>query len=284
MIDDNEGEQEFEQQTDEQPAGENGTDEAEVLELTEEAEAEPEEEPKPKNPVQVRIDKLTEEKYEERREKEAKAREADYWRGVAEGRIKPQEAEPTPDANEGRPDPNDYEFGTASEEYTEALVQWRADQIVSAKFAEHQQQQQAQQALHSLEQGYAERVAKVKDEIPDYDEVVTQTAKAGKWPCPPLIALAAKESPVGPKVLHHLATNKAEAIALANLSTIEQAMEFGRLSAQFAGQSAPQPRIATNAPEPAPARTKGGQFAPSGVLSDGLSTDDWMKRRGAQKT
>lgn len=269
MIDDNE-ETPIEQEVTEQPteAGENGT-EPEVLELTEEVEGETDAEPeRPKGKsVQERIDEIT----AARREAE---REAEYWRTKALETAKPQEQPTEPSA----PDPNDYEGGEYDPAYLDARLEYKLEQ----RLAVERQTYQTQSAIASLEQGYAERVAKVKEEIPDYDEVVTQSAKAGKWPCPPLVALAAKESPVGPKILHHLATNRDEAIALSNLSPIEQAMAFGRLSAKFENQPVQQPKIATNAPEPAPARTKGGQFAPSGALDDRLSTDDWLKRRNAQ--
>jgi hypothetical protein len=268
MTDDNE--QEIEQEATEAETGENGTGE-EALELTDEAEEESEAEPeKPKGKsVQDRFDEIT----AARREAE---RDAEYWRSKA--LEKQPEKQPEPTVEDAEPDPVKYEFGEADPAYLKDVVRFEMKQ----ELAKERQQMQIQNTLRDLDTGYAQRVAAVKEEIPDYDEVVTQSAKAGKWPCPPLVALAAKESPVGPKILHHLATNKAEAIALANLSPIEQAMEFGRLSAQFAGQTAPQAKIATNAPEPAPARTKGGQFAPSGVLDDRLSTEDWFKRREAQ--
>lgn len=270
MTDGNENEQE--QVTETAEPGENGT-EPEVLELTEEAEGEPEAEPeRPKGKsVQKRFDEIT----AARREAE---RDAEYWRRQALEKQPEMQPQPVADA---RPDPASYEFGDADPAYWDALTEWKADQKVNAKFAELEQKQQVSHALRELETGYSARVAEVKAEIPDYDEVVTMTAAQGKWPCPPVVALAAKESPVGPKVLHHLATNLSEAVAISNLSPIEQAMAFGRLEARFSG-SQPTANIATNAPQPAPARTKGGQFASTGVLDDRSSTDDWMKRREAQ--
>lgn len=274
MIDDNE---EQEQPTEEtETVGENGTDE-EVLELEDKVEEEPEGEAEPEKPkgksVQERIDEIT----AARREAE---RDAEYWRTKALEKQPEKQSEATPE--DTRPKPDEYEFGDADPNYWDALTDWKAEQKVNAKFSELEQKQTVNNALRELETGYSQRVAEVKAEIPDYDEVVTRTAAQGKWPCPPVVALAAKESPVGPKVLHHLATNINEAVALSNMSPIEQAMAFGRLEARFSGSTAPQANIATNSPQPAPARNKGGQFAPSGVLDERLSTDDWMKRREAQ--
>jgi hypothetical protein len=269
MIDDNESD--IEQTEGPTEVGENGTDE-EVLELEDKVEEESEAEPeKPKGKsVQERIDEIT----AARREAE---RDAEFWRAKALEKAPEKQTEAELEAD-AEPSPDNYEFGEADPAYLKDVVRFEMKQ----ELAKERQQMQIQTTLRELDAGYTQRVAAVKEEIPDYDQVVTQSAKAGKWPCPPLIALAAKESPVGPKVLHHLATNIDVAVSLSHMSPIEQAMEFGRLSAQFAGSTAPQPKIATNAPEPAPARTKGGQFAPSGVLDDRLSTEDWMKRRGAQ--
>lgn len=271
MIDDNEQEQPTEEATE---LGENGTEE-EVLELEEEAEEESEAEPeKPKGKsVQERIDEIT----AARREAE---RDAEYWRQKA--LDKQPEKQPEAKPEDSRPKPEEYEFGDADPNYWDALTDWKADQKVNSKFSELEQRQQVSSALRELETGYSQRVAEVKAEIPDYDDVVTKSAAQGKWPCPPLVALAAKDSAVGPKVLHHLATNLNEAVAISNMSPIEQAVAFGRLEARFSGSVAPQANIATNSPGPAPARNKGGQFAPSGVLDERLSMDDWMKRREAQ--
>lgn len=279
MIDDNEGELEltsdfatFEQEQNtpeaEQPkvetepeAGQDGTGEEPEAEEEVEAPAEAEPERKGKS-VSERIDELVADKHEARRE-------ADYWRGVAEGRIKPAaepEAEQPAVETPARPSPSDFEFGEADPAYMEALTDWKVDVKLAEreKVAEATRQQEAiGTAVQQLETAYTERVSAVKAEIPDYDEVVTKTAARGEWPCPPLIAIAAKESEVGPKALHHLATHRDEAIAIAKLSPIEQAVAWGRLEGRFLGQSAPQPKIATESPEPAPGRARGssGRFA-----------------------
>ena len=256
-----------EQPTETTETGENGTGE-EVLELTEEAEAEPEK-PKGKS-VQERIDELT----AARREAE---REAEFWRSKATEK----QPEPEPEGD-GRPDPGSYEFGEADPAYWEALTEWKAEQKIEAKLAEHQQRQKVELAVQKVEAAYSERLQAAREELPDYDDKVTKSAARGEWPCPPLVAIAIKESEVGPKVAYHLATNRGEAIQLANMSPIEQAVQFGRLEERFRSQPKTTAKIATDAPEPAQARTKGGQFAPSGVLADNISADDWMKRRNAQ--
>jgi|SRR4249919_124432 len=253
-----------EAETDELETGENGTGEGD-----EETEAEAETQRK-KNPVQERIDTM----YAKQKEAE---KLADYWRGVAEGRSKPAEeaGEQQPDANE-RPDPTQYEFGEADPAYIEALTDWKVD----TRLAALEQKQGQRTAEQQLNQAYAQHVAAVKEELPDYDEKVTRTL--GQWPCPKEVAELIKKSPVGPKVAYHLATNLDDAIAIEAMSPIDRAAAFGMIAAHIANQPTKQPKIATNAPEPAPARTKGGQFASPNGLDDRLSTEEWMRRREAQ--
>ncbi len=150
------------------------------------------------------------------------------------------------------------------------------------ELAQERQRANRDSAIEKLETAYSQRLETVREELPDYDDKVTKSAARGEWPCPPLVAIAIKESEVGPKVAYHLASNPNEAVAISKLSPIEQAVAFGRLEAKFLNQPAVQPNIATNSPEPAPARTKGGQFAPSSGLDDRLSQDEWLRRRNAQ--
>lgn len=294
-IDDNEGEHgvgsEYftapEQIVEDEPAaetGENGTGEEGEQQPEEEAEqpeTEEESEPQAKS-VQERINEITAKRREAERLADERARDAEYWRGVAEGRIAPpqqQQAEPS----DGKPDPNGYEFGEADPRYIEDLTDWKVDQKLEKTLTERDQRQQVTAQLDKLEQTYTANVEKTREEIPDYDDKVTKTAARGEWPCPPVVALAAKESDVGPKVLYHLATNREEAVAISQLSPIEQAIAFGRLEGRFLNQpETPKPNIATNAPEPPQQRTKGGQFAPSGRLDDRQSQEDWLRARNAQ--
>lgn len=238
---------------DEGETGENGTGEPEGDE---------EAKPKGKKPIQERFDKMA-----------AKIREADeraeHWRAIAEGRAKPQ-AEPVTEVAETkleRPDPSEFEFGEADPAYFEALTDWKVEtRLAKAEqgFQEKQRKAEVRTVIDQLEKGYVERVASVKEEIPDYDEVVTQSAARGEWPLPPLVALAAKESKAGPKILHYLATNLDEAIEISELSPIEQAVAFGRLEARFLNAPKVQAKV-TQAPPPPKtlSRGSGGQFATS---------------------
>lgn len=274
MIDDNEGEP-LELTSDEElpkpETGENGTGEEEVAETEEQSEVE-EEQPKKGNSVQERIDEIY------RRQKEAE-REAEFWRTKALERepVKQPEPEASP-----RPNPEDYAYGDADPAYSEALIDWKAEQIFQKRFAEHSEKLNIEQQATQLDRTYAQHVAAVREEFPDYDEKVTNAGRRGEWPCPKEVAALIKSSPVGPKVAYHLATNLDDAHQLASLPPIQQAAAFGMIAAQYVNQPAPKQNIATNAPMPAPARTKGGQFAATNELRDDLSQKDWLARREAQ--
>lgn len=248
--------------------GENGTgEEAEQ----EEAQAEPEK-PKGKS-VQERIDEI----YGQKKDIE---RDRDYWRDIALAN-QPKQTDSEPEASK-RPDPNDYDYGDSDPAYWEALTDWKAEQKIDAKLKEFSESQSINQQARELDRTYATNVAAAREEFPDYDEKVTRAGQRGEWPCPKEVAGLIKSSPVGPKVAYHLATNLDDAQALANLPPIQQAAAFGMIAAQFVSQPAPKANIATNAPMPAPARTKGGQFAPASELRDDLSQADWLRRRNEQ--
>lgn len=275
MIDE-QGEEPLELTSDEEltqtETGENGTGEEEVAEAEAE-EPKAEEKPKGKS-VQERIDEL----YGKAKDAE---REAEFWRSKALGQQPQPQAEPEPEAR-ARPSPDDYAYGDADPAYQEALIDWKAEQLITKRLAEFSEKQAVKLQATELDRTYAENLAKVKEEIPDYDEVVTKGGKLGKWACSEEMAGLIKTSPVGPKVAHYLATNPEQSGYIAQLPSIQQAAAFGMLAAQLAEQPAPKANIATNAPAPAPARTKGGQFAPTNELRDDLDGKEWLKRREAQ--
>lgn len=225
-------------------------EEVEALELTELAETE-EKPQKRQKPVQERIDKIVAER--------------EYWRGVAEGRIKPETAEAEPTAPEGtdKPNPEAFEFGEADPAYLEALTDWKVDQ----KLAAHSQKQEISQQAQQLETNYAQHVAAAREELPDYDEVVTKAAARKEFPCSEELSLLIKASPVGPKVAYHLATNLDDAIAIDQMPPFQRAAAFGVLAAHVSGQpqeAKPEPKV-TQAPPPPKfqSRGSGGQFETS---------------------
>ncbi len=256
------GEDPGEQEAEDALDAEAGSEAEEEAQPEGDAEPEAEEQPRRKSKsIQERFDEVT----AARREAE---READYWRGVAEGRIKPEPAKPDQapakrDLNPG-PDPADFEYGEADPKFIAAVARHEA----KLEFEAQREHDRIESEMAQLEKGWTDRKAEAIEKYPDFEEKVTRTAARGEWPCPPVIALGIKQSEVGHHVAYHLASNLDEAIRIAELPDILQAREFGRLEARFMAQQEagpePEKKLSTAPPPPQTrARGSGGQFEPS---------------------
>ncbi len=252
--------------TDTTTAGENGTAaEGEEGEGTDGAP------PKGKS-VQERMNEITAARREAEREREEARREAEYWKGMAAGKKPEGEAEqakPAADANgDPEPNPEDYEYGEADAKYIGDSARWNA----RAEFRELKRQDAEQAEVVKLKSGHEARVSEVAEKYPDYQEKVQLAADRGEWPCSQVMALGIMASPVGPDVAYHLASDKAEATRIAQLSPLEQARELGRLEAGFLNkpkEATPEVK-APKAPPPPTHQTRGagGQFETSDDTED----------------
>jgi hypothetical protein len=229
----------------------------------------PEPEPKPEGAsVEERIGALTAAQREAERQAAEARREADELRRKYEP-APSQEQQPSAEGQ--APDPSKYEFGEADPKFIADTARFHA----KMEFQEQAAQAETRAQIADMEAKWQGEIAKpeVIEKYPDFDEKVTKGAESGSWDCSPLMALGIKQSPVGPDVAYHLATNTADASRIAKLSPIEQALEFGRLEGKFmhAPKADKQPVTTTSAPPPPPARARGagGQFA---VQAD---TDDF---------
>lgn len=210
-------------------------------------------------------------------------RQAEYWKGVAEGKgIKPEKTaeEVAAEAADKEPKAEDYEFGEADAKFIADTARYHARQ----EFRAEQAQAALRAEVSAMEAKWQGNVAKVVAEFPDFDEVVNKGAEAGTWECPPIIALGIKDSDFGPAIAYDLAKNPAEASRIAKLSPIEQAREFGRIEArkQIAAETkaAEAAEAAKTPPETKPnvskaptppshiVRGAGGQFAASADTDD----------------
>lgn len=203
-----------------------------------------------------RIDELT-------RNMREREREAEYWRGVAEGRNKPETGNDAEGANAAdedvMPDPADYDYGEADPKYLVDL----ALHTTRKEIAEARLREVVEANLRRVEDDWQSKTTAAKEKYPDFDDKVIATAAKGEWPCSPVVSLGIKTSEVGADIAYHLATNVEEAKRIHALTPIEQARELGKLEGKFAKDPAPRGKIATDAPEPAPVRARGagGQFA-----------------------
>lgn len=221
-------------------------------------------EPEAEEPSQRRGKTAKERIAEITRRAHEKEREAEYWRGVAEGTVKRQPEQPKDDAataaeDDAEPNADDYEYGEADPKYLVDV----AKHTVRKEMAEARQREVIESNLQRVEQDWQSKAATAKEKYPDFDDRVIAAAAKGEWPCSQIVSLGIKTSEVGADIAYHLATNVEEAKRIDALSPIEQARELGKLEGRFAQDPAPQRKIATDAPEPPPARARGagGQFA-----------------------
>lgn len=134
----------------------------------------------PRHDPQARIARLAQQK----REAEQRARELEERLARVEEAAGLRQKQPAPqavretadDGGPPRPDINDYDL---HEEFTEALIEWKADRRIETKLREIRQQQEAEskawETIKAIET-FRERTSKYKQVNPDVAERVAQIA------------------------------------------------------------------------------------------------------------
>lgn len=243
---------------------EESTEQAEETPVEETATEEVEEAPPPKRKqtAQERINELT----RIRREKE---REAEYWRKVALEKKEPQ-PEPKQESNlPQRPKLENYE---STEQYEDALFEWR-DNVREIKSAAERRQKEQETALRD----FNSRAAQFRSEHEDFDEVIEA----------PVFSDAMRDvllhSEKGPELAYFLGSpeNWAEAERIRSLSPMLQAVELGRLETKI--QVAKQTKKVPSAPKPI---TPVGMSGVPETDPSKMTTEEWMewdKKRTLEK-
>ena len=206
---------------------------------------------------QKRINELTRNQWEARREAERLRQENEVLRQHYQQAQRQTEA-PDPDV-----DPKAYIAHLAREE---------ARQIVEAERAQWQQQQ-AQQQQHEVGQQFAARIDAYAAEHPDfYDALNAVDSILGAHPAVEVIAT----SEHGAAVTHYLGQHLDEAARIAQLPPLQAAAHIARLEARL---SAPKQKPVTAAPAPAP--TVGGVSA-APRNPENLGVNEWIAWRNSQ--
>ncbi len=144
----------------------------------------------------------------------------------------------------GKPAPENFK---TTEEYIEAVADWKADQKFTEKFEEREQRQREERAREhqrSLAAEHQKREEVARDKYDDFDDVVYDA----DLPISQHMALAIQLSEVGPELAYHLGKNPKEAARIAQLHPLAQARELGKLEAKVA--SAEPPAKPSTAPDP----------------------------------
>lgn len=172
--------------------------------------------------VQKRIDELTRQKNDARRE-------AEYYRRMSEAK-KEQEAPK-------KLSPDDF---ATYDDYVDAKVEQRTAALVAEHIEkqtrERQQsaEQSAQQAEHQARQvAWVEKESKITETIKDYTDVM-EAAK--ETPISEPMVLAMLESDRGPEIAYYLAKNPGECERIAALAPFSAARAIGRIEMQLEGE------------------------------------------------
>ena len=230
-------------------------------------EGEAQQPPKKTGRMQERFDELTSQSRQHERDAEKWKAEA-IKLGYVEGADQPELPE--------EPDPEKYPYGEHDPEYLKDKGKFDA----KVEMIQEQASARFKAEASALDAKWTKNLAEKAEAYPDFDEVVVKGA--ANWACPPVVAIAIKDSDVGPDIAYQLAKDPAEALRISKLSPLEQAREFGRKESAFTtskeietlkaritelegknkedanGKPKPPARIVSKAPEPPRRRVSGG--------------------------
>lgn len=193
---------------------------------------------------QGRIDKLTWEKSEERRLREAAERERDFFRAQAiQAKPEPQapaaiaQKEPTLEEHGW----DEAKFKAAYVDYTKAVARAEAEAVIASRERELAERARAE--------SFKQKESAFKAKTPDYEAVAYYAPISNE------VAELVRESDIGPEVAYFLGKNPALAQQISQLPERAAAREIGRIEARLSLQkeappAAPPP--VSKAPPPPP--------------------------------
>lgn len=225
-----------------------------------------------KRTLQARIDELTREKHDSKREADAAKAELLVMRAelaaLKSGKpaADPPPAQPVttpPQSLSGKPKPTQAEYDSY-EDYIEALTEWKTDEKLAVARAEAQ----AQAAHRGAEQALHEIYTRGRSAHADFDALLEQQAAAGvRWS--PFVTQTVLQSENGHDIAYALAKDPETALRLSSIQHVGQAgIEMGKFLARLdAANSGPATVAAPVTTAPAPIKPVGG-------TSTGASTAD----------
>lgn len=222
--------------------------------------------PKKENKVQKRIDELTAKIYEAQRQ-------AEYYKGLAEGRGKPQEEQqPQPETVIPglRPKPTVDQFEDY-EQFIEAVADWVDDKKTLEREYKKQQTQAVERQKTTLEK-HQERANAFATVHADYDEAIDAVEDI-IFPNSTIDSIFDSEHSA--ELTYFLGKNRTEAERIAKLPPVKQLIEIGKIEARFEKkEDPPPPKRVTQAPAPITPVNAKQSLAPDPA---NMSDDDWHK-------
>lgn len=238
---------------------------------TSEQSAATENESAPQKPrgVQKRLDELTREKHEARRE-------AEHWREMAMRQQPQQPAQPAPQAKQESSDEpviEDFDFDMAA--YTKAYIKWEKAQDQKAA-----QQQKAEQEKADRQKKFQDSALKFSESAPDFAELVFHNPNL---PITEVMVDVMTEADNPAEVAYYLAKNPEEAARIAAMSPAGVGRAIGRIESSLsAPESTRQPVQKTVTQAPPPPTTLSGAKAPSKKLEE-MSMAEYAAHRAEER-
>jgi hypothetical protein len=215
--------------------------------------------------AQKRIDELTWKSHEAERQ-------AEYWRQQA--------LQPPPKAEEPVKLPTLESVGYDESKYQAALIEYatkQAEQVVERRLTEAEQKRAEQARMES----FATRQREFAKATPDFEDRVLRD------PTLPITAAMRDvilDSPAGPELAYHLATNREQADAISRLPAHLAALEMGRIEGRLAALKEAAKRPVISKAPPPPPKVDEAEVPVAGVKasdsdSDKLDQEAWFKLR-----
>jgi len=198
-------------------------------------------------------------------------------------------AEVLPPGLGAKPDPEKYEFKAFDAQYAADLQGWTVKKTLlehdAANAGANQNAQRAQEVAR-VNGKINEMSEAALEKYPDFDQVVVQAGREGKWALSNQLGELILNSDHGADISYALATDPSEAARVFRLPVMEQAAYFGRLEAHFGGTQSPQtparPVVKpSKAPTPPARQARGAGGNPAPVSAD--TTDFAAFERVAQR-
>lgn len=185
-----------------------------------------------------------------------------------------------PEAPADRPKPEAFK---TTEEYVEAVAEWKTGQVIKKLETERQQKEAERRQVESaqaLEATWQESVSKAEEKYDDFAQVTNNP----QLPISPVMAQAIKASSVGAEVAYFLGKNPDEAARIARLPAFLAVKEMGKLEAKVEAAPPEAPKKPSAAPAPIkPINGKvGAGSAPE--TTDPKSLDWYQKQYGDRGT
>jgi len=167
------------------------------------------------------------------------------------------------------------DFGEDTEGWTEHLVDQKAQELFTKQQQQQMAQQQQYEAAVKASQAWENKIAAVRENLPDYQEVVS----SADVDLPPDLVQDIMDSDLGPQIAYHLAKNPEDAEKAVAMNERSRTRYLARLEVKLENQPAHSatPQTPKVSQAPAPVSTPKGQGSNSAK-----SLEDWVKSRNEE--